>query len=121
MSTQICRLTHLTRLDLSWNRITALPDAIGRLTNLEDLCLEFNQLTRLPNTMSLLTRLESLVLNGNPFEILPDVLLRLTSLKKLYLLDIRFCRLEEKRNMLAQLSSTLTSCRLYCNLECSRP
>ena len=54
---RIENLTDLTGLDLSGNKLTALPPEIGNLTNLIYLALGNNQLTALPHEIGKLTNL----------------------------------------------------------------
>jgi len=55
-------------LDLSYNRLTALPPEIANLTNLTELDLSDNQLTALPPEITKLTNLTMLRLSDNPLE-----------------------------------------------------
>ena len=58
------QLTQLQSLDLSDNRLTALPESLGRLaglTQLQSLDLSSNQLTALPESLGQLTQLQSLI------------------------------------------------------------
>lgn len=69
----ICRLSHalerlknLVSLDLSGNRLTALPASIGSLKHLETLNASRNDLKELPSTMNDLHSLQTLDISGNP-------------------------------------------------------
>ena len=69
----ICRLSHalerlknLVSLDLSGNRLTALPASIGLLKHLEILNASNNDLRELPSTLHDLPCLQMLDISGNP-------------------------------------------------------
>jgi len=79
----IGRLSNLTDLNLSSNRLTTLPESIGKLSNLTNLNLFNNKLTTLPNSIKNLKKLRYLDLSRNYFTTLPKVIGQLTSLKKL--------------------------------------
>lgn len=67
-------LTQLTRLDLSKNTLTELPDDFGRLVNLLRLDLYSNKLTEMPVSCVHLKRLKWLDLKENPIQtLLPNV------------------------------------------------
>lgn len=69
----ICRLSHalerlknLVSLNLSGNRLTALPTSIGSLNCLEILDASNNDLRELPPTIGDLQTLQTLNITGNP-------------------------------------------------------
>ncbi|KAL6071665.1 Glucose-repressible alcohol dehydrogenase transcriptional effector [Balamuthia mandrillaris] len=70
------KLTNLTRLNLSSNLLTRLPDSIGRLIRLEELNLAHNMLQELPLLMGRLYRLKRLRLENNPLLSPPQVVLQ---------------------------------------------
>jgi len=98
-----CGLTALTVLDLSSNRLKALPEDLALLTSLRSLSLDNNQLKALPcmqdwtsllrlsasnnelnclpATFSSLVSLQTMVVNNNLIDVLPANLSRLTSLR----------------------------------------
>lgn len=59
-------MVHLTKLDLSKNRITILPDEIGKLIKLRHLDLYNNNIEHLPLSMGQLKSLRHLDLKCNP-------------------------------------------------------
>ncbi|MFL6273920.1 MAG: COR domain-containing protein [Blastocatellia bacterium] len=80
---QISRLEQLKVLDLTNNKLTALPDWLSNLTNLTTLDLSNNELTALPDWLANLTNLTVLYLTGNKLTALPDWLANLTNLTDL--------------------------------------
>ena len=73
------RETGLKRLDLSRNRLTALPPEIAALTKLTTLHLNDNQLTALPPEIAALSALTTLDLNDNQLTALPPEIAALTN------------------------------------------
>ena len=65
---EICSLTSLRTLNLSFNSLTTLPPEIGKLTNLSHLNLWDNKLTTLPVEIEELTNLTELWHGNNPLE-----------------------------------------------------
>jgi hypothetical protein len=76
-------LSSLTRLDLSANRLTELPDWISDLTELEELVLRGNLLARLPPALVGLERLARLDAADNRLVEIPAGLSRLPRLSML--------------------------------------
>lgn len=74
LDARIGQLTALEVLDLSYNRLDALPDALGQLTHLRRLVLRSNRLTAVPESLAQLSRLEGLDLRGNPIQLKPAFL-----------------------------------------------
>ena len=58
------KLKNLTKLNISYNNITELPESIGNLTNLTDLNIGSNKLTKLPNWIGNLTAKFHEILNN---------------------------------------------------------
>ncbi|MBA7556284.1 hypothetical protein ES705_48984 [subsurface metagenome] len=79
----IGRLSNLTDLWLSSNRLTTLPESIGKLSNLTNMNLFNNKLTTLPNSIKNLKKLRYLDLRSNNLTTLPKAIGQLTSLKEL--------------------------------------
>jgi len=86
----LSQLPDLEQLDLSGNRLTALPDDIGDLPRLTRLVLDDNQLAALPESLGALTSLRWLALDGNALTDLPAAISRLPQLEKL---DLRWNKL----------------------------
>lgn len=64
-------LSHLEILDISKNKITALPENINRMTSLKFLGLTQNRVTRLPVSMGEMQSLARLKFDDNPLEFPP--------------------------------------------------
>ncbi|KAL3838810.1 hypothetical protein ACJIZ3_023401 [Penstemon smallii] len=95
-------LSSLKTLDLHGNRIAELPASIGDLLNLVSLDLRGNQLRSLPPTISRLIRLQELDLSSNGLSSLPDTIGSLVSLKKL---NVETNDIEEIPHTISQCSS----------------
>jgi hypothetical protein len=78
----LAALTKLEHLDLSRNRITAVPDSLATLTNLEGVDLHENQITAIPDSLAALTKLGYFNLQ---ISAIPDSLAALTNLEYLHL------------------------------------
>ena len=72
-----------TKLDLSGNQLTALPESLGQLTQLQSLDLSENQLTALPKSLGQLTQLVVLSVWDNSLAHLPNSLKELKSLEEI--------------------------------------
>ncbi|KAK4787409.1 hypothetical protein SAY86_011242 [Trapa natans] len=73
----------LRRLTIYSNQIINLPESIGELANLEDLDCHANRLRSLPASFTNLTGLVSLDLSSNQYTQLPDFIGSLASLQRL--------------------------------------
>jgi Leucine-rich repeat (LRR) protein len=73
--------TQLTEIAAGYNRLTAVPPAIGSLCRLSVLDVRNNQLSSLPEELALCVELRDLVLSFNRFSLLPPVLYRLKKLE----------------------------------------
>lgn len=81
----ICEMKSLRFLDVHFNELRGLPQAIGRLTNIEVLNLSsnFSDLEELPEEIGDLMNLKELDLSNNQIRTLPDSFARLENLTKL--------------------------------------
>jgi small GTP-binding protein len=82
---EIAKPMNLTGLRLSGNQLTSLPPEIAKLTNLAGLYLPNNQLTSLPPEIAKLTNLTRLDLSYNQLTALPPEIAKLTNLAELRL------------------------------------
>ncbi|XP_075509866.1 uncharacterized protein LOC142546181 [Primulina tabacum] len=92
LPTSIADLRALMKLDVRGNQLINLPSSFGEMRNLTDLGLSSNMLKSLPETFGNLTNLINLDLSSNRFSTLPNILGNLTSLKRL---NVRTNDLEE--------------------------
>ena len=74
-------VTRLTKLDVSLNRLEALPEAIGELRALQRLDVGFNQLTALPEAIGRLQALQRLEVFNNQLRALPEAIGELRALQ----------------------------------------
>ncbi|XP_035825487.1 protein flightless-1 homolog isoform X3 [Aplysia californica] len=78
-------LTNLQDVDLSYNNLTRVPEALYKLSSLKRLNLSDNEISELSLMIDVWTKLETLNLSRNKLTALPTSLHKLVSLKKLYL------------------------------------
>ena len=90
-------------LDLSYMKLTELPEAFASLTQLQGLYLFNNQLTKLPETIAFLTKLQQLYLQNNQLTKLPETIASLTKLQQLYLQNNQLTELPEALASFTQL------------------
>ncbi|KZV22563.1 hypothetical protein F511_11537 [Dorcoceras hygrometricum] len=100
LPTSIADLSALMKLDVRGNQLINLPSSFGGMRNLTDVDLSANMLKSLPESFGSLTSLINLDLSSNRFSSLPDVVGNLTSLKRLNL----------KTNVLEELPYTIGLC-----------
>nr|XP_043630806.1 plant intracellular Ras-group-related LRR protein 5-like [Erigeron canadensis] len=81
LPSSITDLTALTKLDIHSNQLTNLPESFGQLVNLQDLDLHANQLQSLPESFGNLSNLINLDLSSNHFTHLPDLIGKLSSMQ----------------------------------------
>lgn len=98
-------ILRLNRLDLSDNRLTAVPKQIGRLRNLRALALNYNQLILLPEEICQLENLQYLSAINNRLAALPENIGRLRQLHFLQLEGNYLNVLPEKLGQLERLHS----------------
>ncbi|KAM0935416.1 putative leucine-rich repeat domain superfamily [Dioscorea sansibarensis] len=103
----IVSLTCLRKLDIHSNQLINLPDSFGELSNLIDLDLHANQLKSLPASFGNLTSLTNLDLSSNRLSSLPETLGNLKSLRKLNV----------ETNELEELPYTIGSCAALVELR----
>eukprot|EP00698_Gefionella_okellyi_P025266 TRINITY_DN9199_c0_g1_i1.p1 TRINITY_DN9199_c0_g1~~TRINITY_DN9199_c0_g1_i1.p1 ORF type:complete len:453 (-),score=48.29 TRINITY_DN9199_c0_g1_i1:9-1367(-) len=94
---EVGRLTCLTRLNLSYNRMASIPDVITELRSLNELNLDANRLSTFPLVLCELTTLQSLLMNGNKLREVPRQISQLVNLRDFSL----------QQNMLATLPSEI--------------
>lgn len=78
---ELCHLTNLRRLNLSYNKFEALPDSFTNLTKLQNLEISGNSLNFLPETFGNLTKIKKIWLSFNSLQTLPDCFEHFTRLK----------------------------------------
>ena len=101
---EVFKLYNLQELILAKNKIQELPPEIGTLTNLEKLNLEKNELTVLPPTIGNLTNLKELIVNRNEIYKLPPEIGNLVNLAKL---DMWSNEIDEFPEEISKLKDTL--------------
>lgn len=76
-------LPHLVYVDLSYNRVSSLPESFGYLFHLRTLLINNNRLQDLPTSFHLLLRLEKVDLSHNKLSNLPEDIGHMESLQSL--------------------------------------
>lgn len=108
----ISKLSRLTNLDLSGNKIVDLPEDLYQLQSLEQLNLSYNKLANLSEKIGLLSGLTNLKLQSNQFAQLPR---NINSLQRLISLNLQanpLIRLPPLTNLINLDTLNLS----YCNL-----
>lgn len=102
--------TEVVTLNLSDDRLEAVPTAVDLMINLKELDLSQNQLQSLPEFLANLENLEVLNLEGNPISKLPDWLLDMKGLKEL---NVNGTNVEEIADSFEVLSITYRNTPLW--------
>jgi internalin A len=97
------RKSKATKLDLSGERLSQLPEALGQLIQLQELALFDNQLTAVSEVLGGLTQLQKLSLAGNQLTAVSEVLVQLTRLQVLNLASNRLTAIPEALRHLTSL------------------
>jgi hypothetical protein len=97
-------LTTLEVVELGWNKLTEIPQAIGHLKGLRDIDLEGNRLKSVSDSICALSELEVLGLAQNRLRELPESIGRLTKLEGLEVASNRLERLPESLGMCRNLT-----------------
>ncbi len=105
----IGNLKNLTRLYLRYNKLTELPDSIGNLKGLQELSLWSNKLSSIPESIGVITNLQELSLSNNKLSSLPESIGNLTNLQTL---DLAMNNLSSLPNSIGNLTNLTT---LYLN------
>jgi GTPase SAR1 family protein len=92
----------LEKLDLSYNRLSELPDSIGNLQNLSVLYLTNNQLIELPASIGNLQNLSVLYLISNQLSEIPD---SIGNLQNLSILELSKNQLSEMPDSIGSLQN----------------
>ncbi|WP_052436067.1 leucine-rich repeat domain-containing protein [Neochlamydia sp. EPS4] len=100
---EICQLSQLRYLYLSYNQLTALPAEIRQLSQLQKLYLGYNQLTALPTEIWQLSKLKCLSLTQNQLTALPVEIGQLSQLQELSLNQNQLTALPVEIGQLSQL------------------
>ncbi|XP_018113028.1 p53-induced death domain-containing protein 1 isoform X2 [Xenopus laevis] len=95
LPSELCSLSNLQHLDLSFNSLTELPLCVTSLSCLSSLLLCYNQIRTLPDTISNLRNLELLSIMSNQLAVLPGEIGQLGKLKTLDLSENKLACLPE--------------------------
>ena len=82
---EICDLTELNMISITYNGVAKISDKIGQLTELKSLNLATNKIESVPASIGKLVKLEKLNLSKNPITTLPDEIGNLQNLQSLNL------------------------------------
>ncbi|MGB4498721.1 MAG: hypothetical protein WBI40_08475, partial [Methylococcaceae bacterium] len=101
-----------TALNLSFCKLTQLPESLANLTHLTELDLAYNALTEIPEWIDNFTALEKLDVSGNSITSLPDSLRHLPNLVVLGL-DKQSIKFKHKNNYEKIMSNRSNLSRLH--------
>ena len=104
---EICDLTQLNLIQLSYNTLRSVPPEIGKLTNLKNLDLRSNQIESLPAEIGQLQSLEKLNLASNKLTGLPP---EIQQLKKLKYLNLKKNNISPEE--MGKIKSWLPNCKI---------
>jgi Leucine-rich repeat (LRR) protein len=107
---EFCSLKNLQNLDVSYNRITALPQEIGQLAKLQVLFTSHNQINALPPEIGKLAALRQLEAFHNQICSLPSEIERLTALENLFVSE----------NQITALPPEITGFRQFIHIDLSK-
>ncbi|XP_039274110.2 uncharacterized protein LOC120348063 isoform X2 [Styela clava] len=118
--TLCCRLKNLSVLNLSRNKIPAIPRSITELKNLEDLDLSHNLITEIPQEIGKLQKLSLLHLNFNFILELPEEICDCKHLKIFNVMSNQIAKLPKQlHNLTSLIEFDLSKNKLSGTLECS--
>ncbi|ODN04925.1 Leucine-rich repeat-containing protein 57 [Orchesella cincta] len=106
----------LRNIDLSENRISAIPQNISTFVNLKNLNLNSNQIEAIPFEIGQLTKLETLSLANNRINDVPPTLAHLQKLRNV---NLRF-NLDSDSNALTSFPTVLCALKLLTVLDLSQ-
>ena len=103
---EIGSLKKLQTLDLSYNKIKAIPTSIGELGNLRLLNFGANHIATIPNSIGQLNKLEELFIGGY-FDSLPESIGNLTRLRKIIIRSSNLSELPQNFDNLLNLQTLI--------------
>ncbi|EPR80116.1 Leucine rich repeat protein [Spraguea lophii 42_110] len=80
-----CEIDNLKILNLSYLKLSTLPEEFKNLTNLENLYLQANNFAELPKVLCTLKNLKELNLSHNKLDFIPHWIIKMQNLEKLYI------------------------------------
>ncbi|KAF5735873.1 plant intracellular Ras-group-related LRR protein 4 [Tripterygium wilfordii] len=95
-------LVRLEELDLSANRLSALPESIGLLVSLKRLIVETNDIEEIPHTIGQCLSLKELCADYNRLKALPEAVGKIESLE---VLSVRYNNIKQLPTTMASLSN----------------
>lgn len=89
----------LDEFNISWNKISKLPDSIDRLENLKSCIISWNAINKIPDSLTNCRQLENLSAGYNNISELPEWLSKLVDLKFLSLSSNELTKLPDLNNL----------------------